>query len=142
VAAAHTQGIEAAARLRVGAGVTLQIGYTLTDTEDEESGLALEGRALHRGTFEATYRGTAWGIDASLRGAVVGERPFYVDRDGDGMSETETSDPYASIDARVAKHFGSTFTLFAGVDNLLDAGDSAFVPIPPRTIYGGAVARY
>jgi outer membrane receptor for ferrienterochelin and colicins len=137
IASAHTQGFEAIARFRVLPGLRCEAGYALTDTEDEERGRSLEGRALHRGTFDFRYRRPGWGLKATARGSLVGRRPYYEDEDGDGSDERRVADPYATVGLRLEKALVERLVVFAGVENLFDAGDAEFLAIQPRTFYGG-----
>jgi hypothetical protein len=51
------------------------------------------------------------------------------------------ADPLAHIYLRLFKRFTRHLEIFAGVDNLLDAGDR-FSVLRPFTVYGGARGRY
>ena len=147
IASAMTQGVELYLRARPVAGLRLEGSYALTDTEDRETGRPLEGRALHRGTFTVRYAHSDSGLQASVRGSVVGERPFFVPdplgEDGDLMEVH--AEPYTTLDLRLRQRIGQRkgrhLELFAGVDNLLDAGDAQFLPLQPRTFYGGVTGR-
>ena len=121
----------------------VDIGYALTDSRDLVEERPLEGRALHRGTLRWTLLHPAWGSSATLRGSWVGSRPFYIDEDGDGVEETQDAAPYTMLDIRLGQDlFEDRVSLFAGVDNLLQAGDAAWLPVPPRTFYAGLNGRY
>jgi hypothetical protein len=88
------------------------------------------------------WRHARWGTSAQLRGAVQGRQFYYSDSDGDGVEEPIRIAPYASADLRVAQEIlGGRLTVFAGVDNLLDAGDAAYLPLIPRLFYGGLSTR-
>jgi outer membrane receptor for ferrienterochelin and colicins len=141
VSAAHTQGLEAAVRFGPMADFIVELGYTLTDSEDEEKQRPLSGRALHAGTFLVAFNRQRWGLEATIRGAVVGTRRFYSDG-ADGTTQALSADPYLLLEARVAKTFRKHLTLFIGAHNLLDAGDVRLTPLPPRMFYGGVAARY
>jgi len=136
VASARTTGVEALARVRPIDPLTFEVGYVLTDTLDRENDRPLPGRALHRGTFKVKYVHTGSNSRAVVRGRVYGTRRFFV---GD---EEQPADPYAAVDARVETEVGMGVSVFAGVDNALDAGDPELLPIPPRSFYGGLTARY
>jgi outer membrane receptor for ferrienterochelin and colicins len=82
------------------------------------------------------------GLEATARGSIAGERPFYGDDDGDGELERIDADPYATLDLRVAKHFGEHLTLFVEGENLFDAGHAEFLQIEPLSISGGVTVRY
>lgn len=136
IASARTRGVELLAKVAVLAGLVVEVGYTLTDTLDRQTGSVLPGRALHRGTLEATYRLPAARLALHTRGSLYGARTFFA---GD---EAMQADPYAAIDARAEIGVLRRLTLFAGIENGLDQGDPRLLPIPPRSFYGGATARY
>jgi outer membrane receptor for ferrienterochelin and colicins len=141
IASAWTMGLESSARLRVDELLTVSAGYTLTETWDGEQARQLEGRARHRLTLSARFAYEPWELELVARAAVLLDRVFYVDPDGDGIDEAVAGDPLAQVDLRVAKRFTRHLELFVGIDNLLDAGD-AFTLLRPFTVYGGARGRY
>jgi hypothetical protein len=68
-----------------------------------------------------------------------------VDINGDEQEETVTTDPTTLVDARLAQPLSLNRTklqLFVGSENILNAGDSDYLPVPPRTIYFGLMGRY
>lgn len=129
---AFTRGGEISARVTPLKGVSLSAGYALTDTENRQTGRPLEGRALHRGTFGASWRQDDWGFGINAKGSVTGRRR-YVDR---------SAPPFAQIDVRANKSLFEYFSIYAGVDNVLDAGEPQVLPLPPRTVFAGITARY
>lgn len=138
VAAARTQGLEAVARLRPLSWLGLDLGYTLLDARDLEAARRLYGRATHRVVFRLSAAHPASGLNATLRGAFVGARPFFID--GEGVVEAE---PYATLDGRLEKTLATDHvSAFIGADNLLNAGDARFLAIPPRSFYGGVRGHY
>jgi outer membrane receptor for ferrienterochelin and colicins len=136
IASARTRGLELQAKIEARQALAVELGYTLTDTLDRQSGTVLPGRALHRGTVRATYRIPSARLALYLGGSLYGRRTFF---DGDLATE---ADPYVSIDGRLQMDVTSYLTLFSGVDNALNEGDPQLLPIAPRTFYGGATARY
>jgi len=146
VASAHTQGVEATARLHPVRGLTLEAGYALTDAVDESRSRPLAGRALHRGSFLVHYRHEPWDLEGLARGSISGRRPFYTDDDGDGVEARVDVPSFATVDVRFAKGlsvFGiGALTVFVQGENLLDAGDALFLPIPPRSFSGGVTFKY
>ena len=122
-------------------GLIVDGSYSLTDTYDRETDRPLEGRALHRGTVSVRYRNKDWGLELSTQSAIVGPRPFFVDIDADGEDDRVEAPTYATIDARVGKQLGDQVTLFIGGQNLLDEGSTTYLPLEPRTIYGGISGR-
>lgn len=141
IATAWTMGVESSARVRVDDVLSATLGYTLTETWDGENQRHLEGRARHRFTLAARFAYEPWEIELVTRAALLVDRVFYVDADGDGTENEVYPDPLAQIDLRLAKRFTRHFELFAGIDNLLDAGD-AYTVLRPFTVYGGARGRY
>ena len=57
------------------------------------------------------------------------------------MTETVEADPYVTLDVRLGQGLGEHFSLFVGVENILDAGDPVYLAIEPRNFYGGINAR-
>lgn len=138
---AESRGLESLASLTWGP-MTLDGSYTLTHTRDLDSGLALPGRARHRGTAGIRYHRRAWGTTIRLRSSIVGRRLFYIDSNDDDVLEPLRSDPFASFDARVAQTFTRYVEAFIGVDNILNAGNATDNPLVPRSYYGGVTVRY
>lgn len=136
IASARTRGVETRLRVMPLDGLTIDAGYALTDTLDRSENRPLPGRARHRITGLVRYRHQPWGLSAQLRGSFTGARLFFADE-----AEIE-AEPYTSLDGRVAQDVTRFLTAFAGVDNVLDAGDPSYLPIAPRTFYGGLTARY
>lgn len=142
IGAARSQGVEAALSLRFGAQLTAELSYTFTRARDLERARPLPGRPAHQGHARVRWRHPRWGTSAQLRGAVQGAQFYFGDDDGDGVESAIRVAPYASVDLRVAQELvGGRLSLFAGVDNLLDAGDAAYLPLTPRLFYGGISAR-
>jgi outer membrane receptor for ferrienterochelin and colicins len=127
VAEAWTMGGEAALRVMPVTGLSLEGSYTVTFSEDVTLGRPLEGVAPMRGTFGARYSVTAveeWvGLNAMIRGQLMGTRPFYDDANGDGVDERTDADPYVTLDARIGADFiDDHLGVFVGVDNIVDEG--------------------
>jgi outer membrane receptor for ferrienterochelin and colicins len=141
IASAWTMGLESTATLRVDDVLGVIAGYTLTETWDGESQRHLEGRARHRVTLATRLAYEPWEISFVARGALMLDRVFYVDTDRDGVEEALYPEPIAQVDLRLAKRFTRHLELFAGIDNLLDAGD-AYTVLRPFTVYGGVRGRY
>ena len=58
------------------------------------------------------------------------------------MLEPLRSDPFATLDARIAQTFTRHVEAYVGVDNILDAGNANDNPLVPRSYYGGVTVRY
>lgn len=112
--------------------LSLEAGYTLTDSFDLTQRLPLDGQALHRWFGQTRFRERDWGLTALVRFSVTSGRPFSVDE-----VTTQWTEPFAMLDARVAKTLGTHLELFVAGQNLLGAGSAADLPIPPRSIFGG-----
>ena len=127
----------------VSAGVTpwdplsLEVGYTLTDTRDFSTGLPLEGQAAHRGYGQIRLRLRQWGLTALVRCAVTGPRPLLND---DGASVRYTK-AFAMLDARIAKTLGRFVEVFVSGMNLLGAGNAVDLPSPPRSVFAGVTVH-
>ncbi|MEL6341712.1 MAG: TonB-dependent receptor [Myxococcota bacterium] len=141
ISSAWTRGGESQLRWTPGR-LNLTLGYAFTDTFDVEAERALPGRPRHRGTVSARWRWERLRTNLSGRASLVGPGPLYVDLDGDDVEETIETDPYASVDCRLSRDFGAHIGAFAGVNNALNAGNTEFVNLTPRLIYGGLTARY
>jgi outer membrane receptor for ferrienterochelin and colicins len=137
IASAFTRGIETQAQYSYKSILTLKAGYVFTDSRDNKRKRKLEGRALHRGTFDLRFHQQTFGIETTFRASIVGQRPFYTDSAEDESYETEFSDSYTTADFRLAKQIGQTLKVFAGIENILNTGESEYLPIQPRTFYGG-----
>lgn len=138
---AESRGVESSASFEWGP-VTLDGSYTFTHARDLDSGLALPGRARHRGTAGARFHRDSWGTTLRVRTAVTGPRIFYVDTNDDDVLEPLNSAPFATLDARLAQTFTRFVEAYVGVDNILDAGNATDNPLVPRSYYGGVTIRY
>ena len=142
VGAAKTQGIELSADLRVRERVRelVRIGaaYTLTDTRDLTLGKPLLGRSLHQGSLLLNLRAPPRvGTSLNARAKAYGRQLYY----GEALADTVT-DPFATLDLRLSQRIGRHVDAFIGVDNALGAGDARFIPLLPRSFYGGLNGRY
>ncbi|MBK7863980.1 MAG: TonB-dependent receptor [Archangiaceae bacterium] len=132
---ARTRGVEASVSVMILEGLSAEAGYTFTDARDISAGLPLEGQAQHRGFGQVRWRQKRWGLTASARISVTGPRPLLVDD-----TTVRYTAPFAMLDARVAKAFGTHLELFLAGMNLLDQG-SQDLPMPPRSLYLGLTVR-
>lgn len=143
VGSARTRGLEAVFGLRVLRHFAFDVSYTLSDTLDRERQRPLPGKPLHHGSLRLQFHHRRAGTMAQVRAGVPGGQQFYVDNDGDGVDEVVRLAPYATLDLRVAQDIlRGRLSLFFGVDNLLDAGDSLYLPLVPRAFYGGFTFRH
>ena len=140
IAAAYTQGVELSLKLRRSDNLGLELGYTLTDAQDVQQQRELEGRPRHRGNVALTLRSPESGIDFMTRLSIVGSRPYYTDDAGVGIKRVEAA-AYVLWDARLELAFTPNLAAFLVGQNLLDAGEARFLPIPPRTLFIGLTTR-
>lgn len=145
ITSAFTRGGEVLLRAQppLGAldGITIELGYVLTDSRDMETELPLPGVAWHRGSIKLGYELPEVGFEAKIRASLVGARPFP-SIDEMQASPLYYAEPHALVDARVGQRIGKQLTFFAGVKNLLGEGDVRYLPVAPRMFYGGLTARY
>lgn len=76
-----------------------------------------------------------------MRSSVVGPRVFYSDALDPDATVTEAP-AYVELDARAQQALSKRFAVFAGVDNILDAGDADRLPLTPRLFYAGVDGRF
>lgn len=137
---AITQGTELSLRVRPVEGLDLQVAYVFLDARDLQRDRYLTGRPRHRGTFRARYSHADSGFSATVRGSLVGERPFY-ETDSNGDVQEVMDDLYLSLDVRLEQRVGDFVGLFAGADNLAGAG-GRYLTIRPRGFYAGLSVDY
>lgn len=100
----------------------------------------LVGRPRWRGFVQAALRHLSWKLDASVRAALVGQRPFL---QSTSSGEVWTQAPgYRLVEARVAWQVHPRTQLFVQGENLTDAGDVRFLTIAPRTVSVGLRASF
>ena len=147
VGSAYTRGAEANLRAKPALGpidgMVVELGYAFTSTRDEDEERPLAGRARHRVSLKVGYEHDI-GLQLNLRGTLVGPRPFFDVTVDDEMEPRERYDTdwYMTMNARVAQTVLERFTVFAGINNILDEYDTDFLPISPRVFYAGAAAKY
>ena len=142
VESARSTGAEASIDLFPIEELSFRFGYVFNATKDRATDRPLDGRARHKGTVRIGFKSDDWGLYAEARSQIYGTRIFFRDTDGDGDTDRVPEKPYATIDFRVEKTLFEWFGLFAGFENILDAGDPEFTPITPRSFYGGISARF
>lgn len=137
VASALTQGLELTAAARIRRRLSLDAGYTLLHTRNNELDLPLEGRPAHRATLEARGQELVWRVDGTLRLAYSSRQPYYADADDDGAYDLVYADGFLDLGLRLGREIGRGLRLQLGADNLLDAGDATYNRLPPRLVYLG-----
>lgn len=131
---AVSQGVELSSRVRLFPSLWLDLGYTLADARDLDTGLPLEGRAVHRATARLTMRYRRFNLDGSIGGALVGPRAFLELIDPGALRWTS---PYVNADARIAWRPWPFVGVFAFGTNLFNAGNPKDLPLAPRGFHAG-----
>lgn len=137
VASARTEGVELSVSDRLADRLRLDAGYTFLHTRNLELDLPLEGRPPHRVTLECQGADLLAGLDGTVRAAWSAAQSYYADDDDDGVIELVEAPGFTSLGLRVGREIGRSYELYAGVDNLLDAGDATYNRLAPRLVYLG-----
>ena len=130
IAEASMSGVEMEWGLDLPAGFDLTGNLTYLDTEDETTEEELEGRPDWKGAVKLAYRNAASGFRANLRLKYIGEK-YYSGEDEDAV---------ATVGAYLSKDIVKSWTLFAGAENLFNAGEDNYVE--PTFFYGGVTFSY
>ncbi|MDX1957546.1 MAG: TonB-dependent receptor [Leptospiraceae bacterium] len=153
ISRAYTRGGEFALAFRFWKYYQMEFGYNHTDTKDMTNDRPLDGRALHQGIFNFTYT-SPFGLEIFLRGRRVDRRPYYRDTNqftNTGILSSDNPErdarliygkPYTFINLRVEQKIGENFSVFAGVENILDVYEERFNPIRPKFYYTGLTAKF
>jgi len=142
VSSAYAQGLEAALRMRLSRGTYFDLAYVLTDAKDNVRNAALAGRAVHKVSAQLTAKYRPTGLEAVIRATWLGPRPFYIDSDGDMVEEQIWTRGFVNLDVQLTWRPFTWGSVFAGVTNLLNAGDATYVPQPPRRFIAGVQLEY
>lgn len=138
VAEAHTLGVESTASYSPIRDLSLTLGYTFLESENETTGQALVGRARHRVSYRVRYEETWSDVAAFVQGQWVGPRVYPAFEAGE---VDEQSPAYLMLDARLEKRLGEHLDVFVGGENLLDVSDARFLLVRPRVFYAGVTGR-
>lgn len=134
VASARLYGADLQVQFRPWSPLEVQLGYGWLHSEDEATGEALSGRPEHRANAALRFEQRNYAL--GLRGVWIGERVFGVDVDTGGPpTAAGTAAAYALFDARAEWTRWPRCVIALGVDNVLDEGDPAYLPIQPRSAY-------
>ncbi len=143
IAEARTMGVETQLQFQITRTFLVDAGYTFTDSLDIQQSRPLAERSRHRATLGLRLHELPGNLEFSTRGALVGPRPFFTDDvTQEGAFTTEYAPVYVDLEARIGWRINDVFTAFTRGTNLLDVGDTRFLPIPPRTIMLGFNASY
>lgn len=121
----------------------LELGYALTDSRDDQTGLRVVGRATHQLT--ASFRARLPGrLDVNARLLVLGPRPF---ESADSFDEAAAPTRFESgwqplLDLRLGHELSEHLSLFIGLDNVFDTTDPLTLPHRPRGLFAGLTGRY
>jgi outer membrane receptor for ferrienterochelin and colicins len=116
--------------------VGAELHYELLDARDVGADQPLDGRAAHTlsARLEAEY--VPLGLSWSSHAVWTSSRPFVID------DEVRRSAARVLVGTRgAAQLWDEHLQLELGVENLLDTGDAALDPLPPRTFYAGLTGR-
>lgn len=134
VAAARLSGVDLQTQWQLLPSLELRGGYGWLDAEDRATGERLSGRAEHRGNAALRFEQPDYAL--ALRGVWIGTRQFTAEVDTGGPpTAAGTANPYALFDFRAEWTRWPRLLIAAGVENLLDEGDTRYLPIHPRTAY-------
>lgn len=111
---ATVQGVEVAAQFYPTDNFSVMAGYTYTDSEDNESGLALTYTPNHEFTLSPAYEYEPWGLGAS--GTLVYASEQYTDD-----ANTRTQDAHTVVDGKVFKRLSKVSKITLEVSNIFDA---------------------
>ena len=139
---ATTRGVETQTAITILRRLVVGGSYTFVHTLDHASRRPLAGRPRHSGTADLRYRRPASGTSFRIRSSIQGRRPFFADIDDDGVEEEQPSPAFATVDLRLSQRFFRYAQAFAGIENLLNAGNATDTPLQPRTYYAGVTVRY
>jgi outer membrane receptor for ferrienterochelin and colicins len=136
IARARTVDAEVhAALLLLETRLRVEAGFAVTHARDLDADEKLYGVPPRRTQLAVRWRDDQLGLNADAELAVTGPRRYP------GGSGTIDTGDRLDTRARVAKSFmDEALSLFLGVDNLLDEGDSNYDPLAPRTAYIGISA--
>jgi vitamin B12 transporter len=117
VGRAETSGLEAAVRVMPVERLELRLSYTLTDTEDKNTGEELLRRPRQKGGFRALYE-VVEGVHLNASVLYVGRRN---DNDFSTFPATPVKlDPYVRVDLAVSWRVLERLEIFARGENLTD----------------------
>lgn len=116
VSRAHLRGLEVDALQQLAPWLSVSARYSYLDARDQDSNERLTGRTRHSGQLATTVYGSDWHTE--LR--VLRLNGFY---NNGSPQEAPTSSNYTRLDLYSEWQPVPRWTLFAGIDNLLDRAD-------------------
>ncbi len=130
IAEATISGVEFEWDLGLSHGFSLSGNLAYLDTEDENTGLELEGRPDYKGSLKLKYNHLPSGITANIRANHIGER-YYASGDKEDIT---------LVNCYLSKKLSKKVKLFTGVDNIFNSGESE--GREPTLFYGGVSLTY
>lgn len=137
---AFTAGVHGRSIVNVTEKLSFTGSYNFLNAVDLEQQRFLEGKAVHSGAFGIRLSLSS-GTLVTGNASFMGKRVFYLDQDGDGVEDSVFSDPYSMLNIRIAQQVGTYTQVFLGIQNILNQGDTTYLPIQPRWMYAGARFR-
>lgn len=141
---AHAKGIDASVNAYFGYGLTTSVGYSYTDTYDNDTQTPLEKISKHTGTFNTSWN-KKWGIfdsSFSLNGRWQSRR-YYLDGDSRAYSQWDFSSTHKLKDFR-----NFTLTPGFGIENIFNFVDRRPFGVnyatlsPGRTFYASLSVQF
>lgn len=114
----------------------LDLGYSFTQAWNKSANRYLEGRTKHRGNLGVHFTNNKFIF--FIRSALNGPRPYY---NGESTKKANFSKTYLSLDAKLEWIFAKGLSLYAGGENLANAGDARYNPLQPLRVYMGMRAQ-
>lgn len=131
ISKAYTQGIESELSFRIWPVIELRAGYRFLDAQDVSANRPLSGRARNQINGTMNLQHPSSGISMSTIILWTGERPFYLENEGDD-ARRETADAYVNLVVTVGWKLNRVLSLTMRGENLLDEGDPTFLAQRPR----------
>lgn len=134
VGRARTVGVDLSLGVKLGRWVAVDLTGNWLDARDLTADRPLEGRAALRAAASGRFQAGANGPRLVSRAMIVGPRPFFPEE------QRVDAAPYALVDLRLEQSLRDGLRLVAGVDNVANVGDPAYLTTPPRMFWAGIEA--
>ncbi|MBN1907381.1 MAG: TonB-dependent receptor [Deltaproteobacteria bacterium] len=130
ISKATMTGLELETGYRLSNGLRISGNIAWLDTENNLTGLELEGRPDYKGIVRISHDRLPWGLSGNIRINYIGERYYAA-----GNEDDETL-----VHAYLYKELYKNIRIFAGADNVFNTGDGS--DIEPAFYYSGLSFRY
>ncbi len=130
ISEASISGVEFEWNLDMSHGFLLSGNLAYLNTEDEDTGMELEGRPDFKGSVKLGYNYLPLGIHTNIRVNYIGER-YYASGDKDDLT---------LMNYYFSKKLSDNVKMFAGVDNIFNSGEDE--GREPTLFYGGVSLTY